>query len=137
MTKTIWAFIIIVVLYLGWLLFQNWSKVRDEHEAQVSGQASAAPVAVNGDQLPGLPQGLETSYRTARDKGTRAVREWLKTYGAQLQDPRKAWIELEQCIALARENPSEAKTLFATVKQRVPPSSPVWPKVKELEKTFE
>lgn len=138
MTKTIWAFIIVVVLYLAWLLYQNWAGVRDEHEAQVNNlNQRPAPVAVQGDFLPGMPPGLDTSFRTAKDKGTATLREWLKLYGSQIQDPRKAWIELEFCVALARENPAEAKSIFAGVKQRTPPSSPVWPRMKELEKTFE
>ncbi|NOS71646.1 MAG: hypothetical protein HOP33_17190 [Verrucomicrobia bacterium] len=139
MTKTIWAFIIVVVLYLAWLLYQNWAGVRDEHDAQVQNNNNKQPVAVavNGDSLSGLPAGLETSFRTAKDKGTTTLREWLKIYGSQIQDPRKAWIELEFCVALARENPAEAKSIFASVKQRTPPSSPVWPRMKELEKTFE
>jgi hypothetical protein len=54
-----------------------------------------------------------------------------------VQDPRKAWIELDYCIAVAREDPAEAKRAFASVKNRTPQSSPVWPRIKQLEKTYE
>ncbi len=135
MTKVIWVFIVVIVVYLGYLLFQNWAKIQSERDGQSGSQQAA--VAVNGDSLPGMPQTLEAGYRAAKEKNASALRQWLKTNDKQLQDPRKAWIELELCVMLARENPAEAKTVFAAVKQRTPPSSPVWPRMKELEKTFE
>lgn len=60
-----------------------------------------------------------------------------KANEAQLADPRKAWLELDLCLAIRRDSPAEATEIFARVKERVPPSSPVWPRVKELEKAFQ
>ncbi len=74
--------------------------------------------------------------KAAQQKSPAAFRKWLKTYDKALQDPRKAWIELDYCVAIAREDPSEARRVFAEVKKRTPPSSPVWPRVKALEKTY-
>jgi len=54
-----------------------------------------------------------------------------------VEDPRKAWIELDFCVAVAREDPAEARRVFAAVKERIGPASPVWPRMKELEKTYE
>ena len=54
-----------------------------------------------------------------------------------VQDPRKAWIELDYCVLVSREDLSEARRVFAEVKKRTPPSSPVWPRVKDLEKVYE
>jgi hypothetical protein len=54
-----------------------------------------------------------------------------------IQDPRKAWIELDYCVVLARENPKEARRIFDQVKQRIRPDSPVYPRIKQLEPTFE
>ena len=65
------------------------------------------------------------------------MRAWLKTHGAQLQDPRKAWIELDFCVAITREDPAEARRIFKSVKERLQPTSPVWPRVKQLEKSYE
>jgi hypothetical protein len=134
MTKAIWILIILLVCYGGYLLFQEWDKARLEHDGKKKAEAAAA---VSGESLPGMPYQLETALRSARDKGPVAFRTWFSTNEKLLADPRKAWIELELCVAMSRENPSEAKKIFAGVKKRVPPSSPVWPKMKEMEKTFE
>jgi hypothetical protein len=133
MTKLITAFIIIVVIFCGYQLFVYWEKVRDEEQLQ----KQAERAKLNPESLPGLPQPLYESYRVVKDKDTAAMRNWLKTYGAQLQDPRKAWIELDFCVAITREDPAEARRIFKSVKERLQPTSPVWPRVKQLEKSYE
>lgn len=133
MTKLIWALIVVVVAFLGYRLYVSWEKAKgggDEAKPQ-------APASLSPDSLPGLPPQLEPAYRAAKEKGVTAFRTWFNANEAKLSDPRKAWIELELCVATTRENPAEAKKLFARVKSRVPPSSPVWPRIKELEKTYE
>lgn len=134
MTKAIWVLIVLVVCYGGYLLFQEWDKARLEHDGKRKVEAAAA---VSGESLPGMPYQLDTTLRSARDNGPAAFQSWFSTNEKLLSDPRKAWIELELCVALSRENPSEAKKIFNRVKTRVAPSSPVWPKMKEMEKTFE
>src|ERR1017187_5844247 len=134
MTKVIAAFIIIIVLWGGWELFLYWDKVSHEEETKQKQDAAAMVV---GDQLPGLPYQLETSLQNARKKGAIRLKTWLKTNDRSVEDPRKAWIELDYCVAVAREDPSEAKRVFAQVKERTPPSSPVWPRLKQLEKAYE
>ena len=133
MTKLIAAFIIIVALFGGYHLFLYWERVKNEEETQ---KKQAVAAAVQGENLPGLPPGLEPSLKAAQQSSPAAFRKWLKTYDKALQDPRKAWIELDYCVAIAREDPSEARRAFAEVKKRTPPSSPVWPRVKALEKTY-
>ena len=133
MTKIISAFIVIVVIFCGYQLFVYWEKVRDEEQLQ----KEAAKRALNPESLPGLPYQLYESYNRAKDKDTASLRAWLKTYGPQLQDPRKAWIELDLCVALTREDPAEARRVFKSVKERLQPDSPVWPRVKQLEKSYE
>ena len=134
MTKSIGVLIILAVAYLGYLLFQQWDKARMEHDRQ---QKVEAATSVSPESLPGMPSQLDPSLRAARENGPAAFRTWFTTYERQIADPRKAWIELDLCVALARENPAEAKRIFAGVKARVPPASPVWSKLKYLEKTFE
>jgi len=134
MTKAIWVLIIVVVGYIAYLLFQQWDKARIEHDTRKKEEAATV---VQGESLPGMPYQLETSYQAAKARGATAFRTWFSANERQLADPRKAWIELELCVAMTRENPAEAKKIFASVKSRVPPSSPAWSKVKELEKTFE
>ena len=134
MTKIIAAFIIIVAVWGGWELFLYWDKVKHEEEIK---QKQDAAAQVIGDQLPGMPSKLEDSLRTARKQGATGLRYWLKTNRQSIEDPRKAWIELDYCVAVARQDPAEARRVFAEVKERTPPSSPVWPRMKQLEKTYQ
>ena len=134
MTKAIWVLIIVGAGYIGYLLFQQWESVQAE---RATGKKAEAAALVVGESLAGLPQDLEQSLKIAKDRGPVAFRTWFNTNERRITDPRKAWIELELCVAMSRENPSEAKKIFAAVKSRVPPSSPAWPRMKELERTFE
>lgn len=133
MTKAIWIFIILIVAYVGYLLFQKW----DEARLEQYNQSKNPPAVVTGESLPGMPYQLETSLRTAKERGATFFKEWFVANERNMADPRKAWIELELCMALSRDNPAEAKRIYAGVKSRVLPSSPVWTKLKQLEKTFE
>jgi hypothetical protein len=134
MTKLIAALIIVAVLCGVWQLFLYWEKVKNEEETKQKQEAAAA---VMGDQLPGLPYQLEASLQTARKQGAAGLRNWLKSNSRSVEDPRKAWIELDFCVAVAREDPAEAKRVFAGVKERIGPASPVWARMKQLEKTYE
>ena len=84
-----------------------------------------------------MPQQLQASLQAAQKQGASALRGWLKSYAKIVQDPRKAWIELDYCVLIAREDPAEAKRIFAGVKERTPATSPVFPRIKQLEKTYE
>jgi hypothetical protein len=135
MTKTlIWVLIIAVVVFLGWSGFKYWEKI-DNEKANAKKQAEAG--VVTPERLPGLPYQLEPSLRGAQAQGPEALGNWLKQYGRSVNDPRKAWIELDYCVAVARKDPQEARRVFASVKQRTPPNSPVMPRIKELSRTFE
>jgi hypothetical protein len=134
MTKIIAAFIIIVVVWGGWELFLYWDKVKNEDETK---QKQAAAAMVVGDQLPGLAYQLEGSLQAARKQGAAGLKSWLKTHSQSVEDPRKAWIELDYCVAVAREDTAEARRVFATVKERTSQSSPVWPRIKKLEETYQ
>jgi hypothetical protein len=134
MTKLIGALIIVLVCYGVWELFLYWEKVKNEAETKQKQEAAAMVV---GDSLPGLPSQLDQSLQEARKRGAAGLRAWLKAHGQSVEDPRKAWIELDYCVAVAREDPTEARRVFAEVKNRLPASSPVWPRMKQLEKTYE
>ena len=79
---------------------------------------------------------MDQGLRTAEAQGASGLKNWLKAYGHLVKDPRKAWIELDYCLMITRSDPAEAKRIFAEVKQRTPPSSPVWPRINEMEKTY-
>jgi len=132
-TKLIAAFIIIVVLFGGYHLFLYWERVKNEEEAQ---KKQVAAMVVQGESLPGMPYQLETSLKAAQQHSSATFRKWLKLHERELEDPRKAWIELDFCVAIAREDPSEARRVFTEVKKRTGPSSPVWLRVQALEKTY-
>lgn len=134
MTKLIWVLIIAVVAFVGYQLYLQWVAVQAERAGK---KEDPVAVMVSGDSLPGLPAHLEAGYRAAREKSPAAFRTWFNANERQLADPRKAWIELDLCVAIRRDNPAESKEIFARVKNRVPPASPVWPRMKELEKAFE
>jgi hypothetical protein len=134
MTKLIAAAILLALLFGGWELFFYWEKVKNEEETQ---KKQAAAAIVSGDQLSGLPQQLEASLKAAESQGAAGLGNWLKIYGRSVQDPRKTWIELDYCLLISRDDPSEAKRLFAEIKKRTPESSPVWGRIKKLEKAYE
>jgi len=131
MKRLIGILFVLLVLFCGWRLYIYWDKFLSE------GGKESTSTEVNPERLPGMPYQLAPSYDLATRQGTAAMRTWLKNYGHLLQDPRKAWIELDLCVSLARENPVEAKRIFDEVKNRTPQTSPVWPRVKQLEKSFE
>ena len=134
MTKLISILIIVAALYGGWHLFLYWEDVKNQKETQ---KKEAAAAQVNGDQLPGVPYALEKSLQAAQKDGAAGLRKWLKTYGTSIQDPRKAWIELDYVVAVARDDPNEARRVFGQVKERTPATSPVYARVKQLEKTYD
>jgi hypothetical protein len=115
-------------------LFRYYERINDE---EATSRKEAAASAISPQQLSGLPYNLETVLATAQGQGAEGLRKFLKAYGATIQDPRKAWIELDYVVALTRENPAEARRIFAEVKERTGPSSPVWKRIKELEKTYQ
>jgi hypothetical protein len=135
MTKLIAALIVIGVLFVAWKLFVYWDDVNHERES-VRQQAAAAEIT-RWDQLQGVPDQLGKSLNTAESQGGSALGAWLKTHGSAVKDPAKAWIELDYCVAVTRENPTEAKRVFADVKGRITKSSPVYPRLEKLAKTYE
>jgi hypothetical protein len=135
MTKLIGVLIVAAVLFVGYQLFLYWDRVKNEEER--ARKEAAAKVITSGDQLQGMPYQLQATYQNAEKQGAAGIRAFLKAYGSSLQDPRKAWIELDYCQHISRENPAEARRLFAEVKARTPPESPITPRIKQLERTFE
>ncbi|HWH70389.1 MAG TPA: hypothetical protein VNT26_13465 [Candidatus Sulfotelmatobacter sp.] len=134
MTKIITAIIIAAALYGGWELYFYWERVKNEEE---TAQKQSIASAVVPEQLPGMAPQLDPSLQAAQRQGATALKNWLKAYGHSLQDPRKAWIELDYCTLISQKDPQEAKRIFADVKGRTPVSSPVYARIKQLERTYE
>ena len=135
MTKIITAAIIIIVLWVAYHMWVYWEQVRDHDEK--AAQIAASKLVIHEEALSGMPTQLENSLQGAKKAGLATFRRWLDMYGAAIQDPRKAWIELDYCMLLARENPKEAGRIFSEVKQRTPTNSPVYHRIRELQPTYE
>jgi hypothetical protein len=119
----------------GWQIYSYWVDVRGKEKAKA--QAVETQSSINGAELPGLPPGLEGQLQAAQQQGAAGLRQFLVRYGKTMSDPRLAWIELDFVVLVARENPAEAKKVFNRVKQRTLPTSPVYPRMKQLEKTYQ
>jgi hypothetical protein len=131
MTKVIGILIAIVVVYCAWHFYLYWVDVKNDDGKQAQVQE------INPNYLPGMPSELLESYLKAKQESPKAVGNWLAAYGSQVSDPRKAWIQLDYVVSITRENPQEAKRVFAEVKSRLSENSPVMPRVKQLAPTYE
>jgi hypothetical protein len=127
--------IIIAVLFGAYSVWEYWDKVN--HDRDVAEKEAAAKLNFSPESLQGMPNGLEASYANAQKGGAKGVATWLKINGARVQDPRKAWIELDYAVLIAREDPVEAKKIFAAVKGRTEETSQVMPRIKQMEKAFQ
>ena len=132
MKKLISVLIILGAIWFGVRLFHRWEDVEGENRAVQQKAARVAPA-----QLAGLPPQLEASLQQAQQAGARDLKNWLNVHRLEVQDPRRAWIELDYVVLMARENPVEAKKVFAEVRERIGPDSPVYQRVKDLEKTYQ
>jgi hypothetical protein len=139
MTRLITVGIVIVVLWIGWIVFQKWESVSAEQEMTQTEyeRAHAMPAAFDPRSLSGVPQQMEESLQKAKENGAKGLAQWLDLHRKYVQDPRLAWVELDYAVLLAPENPVEAKKIYGDVKDRIPPTSVIYPRIKQLEKTFE
>jgi hypothetical protein len=135
MTKIIGVLIVVLVIWGGYELFEMWDRYdtnRDLKEKEAEQARNFTP-----DQLPGMPDNLRKSYEIAKGRGVVGLHDFLKAYNTKLEDPRKAWIELDYVVLIANSDPVEAKKVFADVKARTSTNSVVYARVKELAKTYE
>jgi hypothetical protein len=133
MIKALIAIAIVVVLALlaRWVSDEYAKSRKAAGEPTTSSQPAAQPA------LPPLTPQMEASLQQAKAGGVDAFKAWLERSLPYLQDPRKADIELDYVQVLARSNPAEARRKFAEVRSRVAPDSPVYERIKKLEKTFQ
>ncbi len=115
------------------LTYQDIEKHSPNGEPASSRQAASSASAA----LPGLPASLETSLAAAEKQGVSGLRDWLRNYRSFAKDPRLAAIELDYVVLISRQDPAEARRIFDNVKGRTPTFSPIYDRVKRLEKTFQ
>lgn len=87
--------------------------------------------------LPGMPVTLDESLAAAQKQGAEGLGNFLRQYGHHIRDPRLAALELDYVVLLSLKNPEEARRIFKAVQARTPPSSPVYGRIKRLEKTYQ
>ena len=135
--KALIAILIIVAFILGMKSLVNYYGDVEQKSGEAK-KVQSAPTQLRGEDLPGMENAnFENSFQEAQKKGAAAVKEWLGLYRKYVKDPRLAWIELDYVVAVSQQNPKEAKEVFQEVKSRIAPSSPVYERVKKLEKTYE
>jgi hypothetical protein len=133
--KFVITVIIIVGLSLGaWQIYQYWGTFK-EREQPLSA-SGPAPIST-GLELPGMQPRLQSTLDAATQRGANGLRDFLATNRKTITDPRLAWIELDYVVLVAQSNPAEARKVFAQVKSRIGTDSPVYSRVKQLEKTYE
>jgi hypothetical protein len=133
--KALITILIIAVVCLGaWKVWDYWSGLRGKNA-----EAPPPPQPVASEQLYGMAPQLEQSLQKAREGGPKALKRWLETYrkSTALRDPRLASVELDYALLVMHEDPVEAKRVFNDVKKRVPTDSPVYPRIKAMEPTFQ
>jgi hypothetical protein len=131
--KFVTAVVVIVGLALGvWQINNYWGTFKPHHH---STEAEVTP-EIPDDQLPGMPDTLESSLTAARQRGAAGLKEFLTAYGNTISDPRRASIELDYAELLAVHSSTDARRYFMKVKGRVDSSSPVYGRLKQLEKTY-
>jgi hypothetical protein len=132
------AFIVIVILaaagFLGWKIKQQWDIAQEDAKTPVQ---KAVTTPVTPTVLPGMVPSLEATLDASTRRGAVGLRDFLTRYGKTIRDPRLAVIELDYVVLVAKENPAEARKVFARVKQRTPATSPVYPRIKQLANTFD
>jgi hypothetical protein len=144
MKHVIAILLILAALYGGWELWNYWKEVEATNPATgpQPGQAGATDPAADPNAtvppgaLPGLPPQYEAALAAAQKGGVIALGNWLKTYRRVCRDPRLAQIELDYVVLLTRDDPVEAKRVFEEVRRRIRPNSPVYERVKRLEKNY-
>jgi hypothetical protein len=119
------------VLYLGTQLFNYWEGVKRQNV-----QKDEA-IKIDPNTLEGLSWQYEKSLEISRQKGAKGLKAWLTNYRSVCSDPRLASIELDYVVLVNQSDPAEARRVFLTVRNRTPPNSPVFPRVRLLSKTYE
>jgi hypothetical protein len=135
--RKVFGFLLIVAAL--WALKEGhdyWRSFKAKDRDANRRETGATPTE-SGDNLPGLPPALEPYLQAAIKQGSKTFKTWLNYYGPQIQDPRRAWIELDYVTMVSGEDTSEARRVYAAVKARTPKTSPVYPRIKRLESAYE
>ena len=140
MIKALITVVLVVVALLGIKeLHAYWQTVRSKEKDRMAAIRGEEPAAPPKDPLAltGMPASMEPSLERAKKAGAPALKAWLKQYHGYVADPKLAAIELDYVVLAGAKSFVEAKEIFAAVKRRTPTNSPVYPRIKQLEKTYQ
>ena len=130
-----------ILLVIGFIfgVYKMWDYWDNLDRQKVQSIEKAEKQAIRGESLPGLPQALEADLTKAKADGPKATKAFIERIkkSTMVGDPRLAWIEIDYVVAVSLQDAVEAKRAFREVKQRVTQDSPVYKRVKELEKTYD
>jgi hypothetical protein len=136
MKALIALFLLLLAFWLGKHLYLSYQAI-DKRQPNSEQNTAAQPPPSASSSLPGLPPSLETSLSIAEKNGAAGLGAWLKQNRIYVQDPRLAAIELDYVLLISHQDPAEARRIFKQVQDRTPTFSPVYERVKRLEKTFQ
>ena len=128
--------LIVGLLWVGHKIL-NYYKTIEAKAAHTPAEQAAVPNAANPASLPGMPSELEAPLQVVMQEGHKSLRRWLDYYRPRLADPRLAWIELDYVTLVSAVDPETARQAFQAVKARTPTNSPVYPRIRQLQKTYE
>lgn len=132
---------ITILLVIGFIfgVYKLWDYWDNLDRQKVQSIEKAGQEALRGESLPGLPQALEADLTKAKADGPKATKAFIERIKKSplVADPRLAWIEIDYVVAVSLQDPVEAKRAFREVKQRLTPDSPVYKRVKQLEKSYD
>lgn len=133
--KALIAIVIIVAAAMGgWKIYSHWLDLKEKEKEK---KKTEEVQTVAATQLPGMVPQLEPFLEAAQRQGASGLRQFLTKYKKTIADPRLASIELDYVVLVANDDPAEARKTFARVKQRIPRESPVYARIKQLEKAYQ
>jgi len=135
--KTLISILIaLIVLIGGYKIYEHWNAVK---ERKMNDERAAKGADIDPETLPGMPYQLVQKLRDAQQGGPEVLKRFLDECKRfpDVKDPRLAWVELDYAVMISVKDPVEAKKIFAEVKKRTPPDSPIYPRIKLLSKTYE
>jgi len=132
---------ILIALLVGFgalKIYQHWKMVEEQNTLE---QKAAAGAHVDPRALQGLPWQLDLKLSEAQQAGPEAFKRFVEQLRSgrfpDVKDPRLAWIELDYVVAISSEDPLKAKEIFREVKKRTPEDSPIYPRIKQLSRTYD
>jgi hypothetical protein len=128
--------LILGLLWVGQKIL-NYYKTIEAKAGRAAAEQATAPNPANPASLPGMPPALEAPLQVVMQEGHKSLRRWLDYYRPSLADPRLAWIELDYVTLVSAADPEMARQVFQAVKARTPTNSPVYPRLRQLQKTYE